>query len=78
MTDPAKPLPTPPAAGAAPERVSVPTPGLDSLAKSFEPAAIESQWSPRWEASGMYEPTLDAARPSFSIQLPPPNVTGTL
>ncbi|MDP3164948.1 MAG: valine--tRNA ligase, partial [Hydrogenophaga sp.] len=78
MTDPAKPLPTPPAAGAAPERVSVPTPGLDSLAKSFEPAAIESQWGPRWEASGMYEPTLDAARPSFSIQLPPPNVTGTL
>ncbi|MDP3607104.1 MAG: class I tRNA ligase family protein, partial [Polaromonas sp.] len=51
---------------------------MDSLAKSFEPAAIESQWSPRWEASGMYEPTLDAARPSFSIQLPPPNVTGTL
>ncbi|MDO8440175.1 MAG: class I tRNA ligase family protein, partial [Polaromonas sp.] len=55
-----------------------PTPGLDSLAKSFEPAAIESQWGPLWEQSGMYEPTLDAAKPSFSIQLPPPNVTGTL
>ncbi len=26
----------------------------------------------------MYEPTLDAAKDSFSIQLPPPNVTGTL
>ena len=26
----------------------------------------------------MYEPTLDAAKPSFAIQLPPPNVTGTL
>ena len=26
----------------------------------------------------MYEPTLDASKPSFSIQLPPPNVTGTL
>ena len=26
----------------------------------------------------MYEPTLDTAKPSFSIQLPPPNVTGTL
>ncbi len=77
MTDPAQPLPTPPAETAT-ARVSVPTPGLDSLAKSFEPAAIESQWGPRWEASGMYEPTLDAAKPSFSIQLPPPNVTGTL
>ncbi len=78
MTDATQPLPTPPAAGAAPERVTVPTPGLDSLAKSFEPAAIERQWAPLWEASGMYEPTLDAALPSFSIQLPPPNVTGTL
>jgi len=54
------------------------TPGLDSLAKSFEPTAIEAQWGPLWEQSGLYEPTLDAAKPSFSIQLPPPNVTGTL
>jgi len=54
------------------------TPGLDSLAKSFEPSAIESHWGPLWEQSGLYEPTLDAAKPSFSIQLPPPNVTGTL
>ncbi|MEO8388897.1 class I tRNA ligase family protein, partial [Polaromonas sp.] len=51
---------------------------MDSLAKSFEPAAIESRWGPEWEQSGQYEPTLDAAKPSFSIQLPPPNVTGTL
>ncbi len=54
------------------------TPGLDSLAKSYEPAAIEAHWGPLWEKSGMYEPALDAAKPSFSIQLPPPNVTGTL
>ncbi|MDQ5960775.1 MAG: valyl-tRNA synthetase, partial [Pseudomonadota bacterium] len=27
---------------------------------------------------GLYEPALDPAKPSFSIQLPPPNVTGTL
>jgi len=48
------------------------------LAKSFEPAAIEARWAPRWEASGAAVPTLDATKPSFSIQLPPPNVTGTL
>ena len=46
--------------------------------KSFEPAAIEAHWTARWEASGAFAPTLDAARPSFCIQLPPPNVTGTL
>ncbi|MDP9125228.1 MAG: valine--tRNA ligase, partial [Pseudomonadota bacterium] len=51
---------------------------MSELAKSFEPAAIEARWAPLWERSGVYEPTLDAAKPSFSIQLPPPNVTGTL
>lgn len=51
---------------------------MTELAKSFEPAAIEAKWGPLWEKSGAYEPTLDPAKPSFSIQLPPPNVTGTL
>ena len=77
MTNAAAPAPADTATPAA-EAVKVPTPGLDSLAKSFEPAAIESRWGPEWEQSGQYEPTLDAAKPSFSIQLPPPNVTGTL
>ena len=51
---------------------------MTELAKSFEPAAIEARWSPVWDASGAHAPTLDPAKPSFSIQLPPPNVTGTL
>ena len=51
---------------------------MTELAKSFEPAALEAHWGPKWEASGLYAPTLDASKPSFSIQLPPPNVTGTL
>jgi valyl-tRNA synthetase len=51
---------------------------MTELAKSFEPAAIEAHWGPLWEKSGAYEPTLDPGKPSFSIQLPPPNVTGTL
>jgi valyl-tRNA synthetase len=51
---------------------------MSELAKSFEPAAIEAKWAPLWEASGAAAPTLDPSKPSFSIQLPPPNVTGTL
>ncbi|MES2887043.1 MAG: valine--tRNA ligase [Pseudomonadota bacterium] len=51
---------------------------MTELAKSFEPAAIEAHWGPLWEQSGVYAPTMDPAKPSFSIQLPPPNVTGTL
>jgi valyl-tRNA synthetase len=59
-------------------------PGLDSLSKSFEPAAIEARWGPEWErrqyaVAGHRGTGLpDAAAPSFAIQLPPPNVTGTL
>jgi valyl-tRNA synthetase len=54
------------------------TDALNALSKSFEPAPIEQRWAPQWEASGVYAPTLDPARPSFCVQLPPPNVTGTL
>jgi valyl-tRNA synthetase len=53
-------------------------PPMTELAKSFEPAAIEAKWAPLWAAPGLFAPTLDAAKASFSIQLPPPNVTGTL
>jgi valyl-tRNA synthetase len=48
------------------------------LAKSFEPADIEQFWRSEWERRGYFAATLDAGKPSFSIQLPPPNVTGTL
>ena len=47
-----------------------------SLAKSFDPSAVEQQWYERWESAGHFE-----ARGSgdpYCIQLPPPNVTGTL
>nr|MBL8456860.1 valine--tRNA ligase [Zoogloeaceae bacterium] len=51
------------------------------LAKSFEPAAIESRWYPEWESRGYFDAGLDRKKPadeSFCILLPPPNVTGTL
>jgi valyl-tRNA synthetase len=59
-------------------------PGLNSLSKSFEPAALEAHWGPEWEKRGYgvagfrgtQAPVADA--PAFAIQLPPPNVTGTL
>ena len=49
-----------------------------TLAKSFDPAAIESRWYPVWENRGYFAAGLDPAKPGFSIQLPPPNVTGIL
>lgn len=50
----------------------------NTLAKSFEPQDVEAHWGPEWERRGYARPTLDDAREDFSIQLPPPNVTGTL
>ena len=50
----------------------------NALAKAFDPAAIESHWYPKWEAAGYFKTDQDAARPTYCIQLPPPNVTGTL
>jgi valyl-tRNA synthetase len=60
------------------------TPSLDALARSFEPVAIEAKWGPLWEERGYaragYRGTGEprAGEPAFAIQLPPPNVTGTL
>jgi valyl-tRNA synthetase len=48
------------------------------LAKSFEPADIEQFWRNEWEQRGYFAATMDEGKPSFCIQLPPPNVTGTL
>jgi valyl-tRNA synthetase len=59
-------------------------PGLQSLSKSFEPAALEAHWGPEWEKRGYGVAgfrgtgTPEAGQPAFCIQLPPPNVTGTL
>jgi len=49
------------------------------LAKSFDPKDIEARWYPEWENAGYFKAGLDANKSeSFCIQLPPPNVTGTL
>jgi valyl-tRNA synthetase len=48
------------------------------LAKSFEPHAIEAKWYPLWEARGYFRPTYAPGAQPYCIQLPPPNVTGTL
>lgn len=49
-----------------------------ALPKSFQPGEIESRWYPIWEARGYFNAGKEADRPSFGIQLPPPNVTGIL
>ncbi|ASK28495.1 valine--tRNA ligase [Neisseria chenwenguii] len=44
----------------------------------YNPAEIETKHYANWQAKGYFQPHMDASQESFSIQLPPPNVTGTL
>ena len=55
-----------------------PSDPTSTLAKSFEPHTIEAHWGPEWEKRAYAKATFDENKKDFSIQLPPPNVTGTL
>ena len=55
------------------------------LDKSFDPRSVEQRWYQRWESSGWFghRPPDEGRKgasstPAYCIQLPPPNVTGTL
>jgi valyl-tRNA synthetase len=50
---------------------------MTELAKTFDPAEIESRWYARWEGEGLFRPERPDAEP-FTIVIPPPNVTGSL
>jgi len=54
------------------------TAAAGTLAKSFEPKDIEARWYAAWESRGLFTAGTKPNTPAFSIQLPPPNVTGTL
>ena len=50
---------------------------LNQLENAYNPAQVEAGMYQGWEESGYFAPTFDKDE-SFSIALPPPNVTGSL
>ena len=50
---------------------------MTELAKTFDPAAIETRWYRHWEEKGQFRPERPGAEP-WTIVNPPPNVTGSL
>ena len=50
---------------------------LSQLENAYNPSAVEADMYQGWEESGYFQPTFDKDE-SFSIALPPPNVTGSL
>ncbi|MFI6867508.1 valine--tRNA ligase [Nocardia sp. NPDC050406] len=50
----------------------------DALPKSWNPGEVEADLYERWVAAGYFAADPSSDKPSYSIVLPPPNVTGSL
>ncbi len=50
----------------------------DELEKRYDPKTFEQRIYAKWEESGYFTPDTGVESPSFSIVIPPPNVTGRL
>jgi valyl-tRNA synthetase len=54
------------------------SPGLQSLPKTWDPTAVESDLYQGWLDAGYFTADAASEKPPYSIVLPPPNVTGSL
>ena len=60
---------------------SLPSTSFDSaeaLPKTYDPKGTESRWQQAWEESDAFHPDPKDPGESFSVVIPPPNVTGSL
>lgn len=50
----------------------------ERLGKTYDPTPIEAKWYERWVEKGLFRGLAESKKPSYSIVIPPPNVTGSL
>ncbi len=48
------------------------------LMDKYDPKQFEQKLYKEWDEKGYFKPSMDKAKPSYSIVMPPPNVTGKL
>jgi valyl-tRNA synthetase len=48
------------------------------IPKAYDPSEVEDRWYSRWEEDGCFAGKPSAGQPTYSIVIPPPNVTGVL
>ncbi len=48
------------------------------MKKVFEPKQIEKKWYSFWEKNNLFSPNVSSNKKTYSIMIPPPNVTGSL
>jgi len=46
--------------------------------KVYDPSLVEEKWYPIWEDAGAFSPKDDDGSKTFTLMIPPPNVTGIL
>ncbi len=51
---------------------------MSELDKTYDPDQVEEKWYERWEENGYFKPEVDENKKSYSIMMPPPNITGQL
>ena len=51
---------------------------MTNLDKTYDPDQVEEKWYERWEKEGYFKPDVDKNKKSYSIMMPPPNITGQL
>jgi valyl-tRNA synthetase len=50
----------------------------EEISKGYQPGDVETQWYSRWIDAGCFRGDENGDKPSYSIVIPPPNVTGIL
>ncbi len=51
---------------------------IDRYPKAYSPKSSEKKWYELWQRNRIYEALAQSLKPSYSILMPPPNVTGIL
>ena len=44
----------------------------------YHASTVESKWYQAWSQAGLFEPESDSSKPTYSVTIPPPNITGSL
>lgn len=51
---------------------------MREMAKTYDPRTFEGRWYERWQVEGVYRPVSRGVDATYTIVIPPPNITGAL
>jgi len=51
---------------------------MAAITKSYEPSDVEKKWYAAWQEAGAFAGRANPSRETYTIMIPPPNVTGVL